>query len=322
MDLTNIRALVETDLINTDLLIDDCLRSEIDLIPQLGKHLIHSGGKRLRPLIVLLGAHAFGYPGQAHIELAAILELIHTATLLHDDVVDTSELRRGHKTANAIWGNPASVLVGDFLYSRAFQMMVKVNNMPILKTLADATNIIAEGEILQLLNCKNPNTDEASYMQVIRAKTGTLFSTAAQQGALLTNQSATIINNMVQYGMHLGIAFQLIDDALDYSTSTETLGKNQGDDLAEGKPTLPLLYALKHGTKEQAQCIQHAIQEASRENLDVILKAIESTDAIAYTYEHAKQHVTKALEYIHTIPDSPYRQALASLAEFAVVRKY
>jgi len=322
MDLTNIRALVEADLINTDLLIDNCLRSEIDLIPQLGKHLIHSGGKRLRPLIVLLGARAFGYVGQDHIELAAILELIHTATLLHDDVVDTSELRRGHKTANAIWGNPASVLVGDFLYSRAFQMMIKVNNMQILKTLADATNIIAEGEILQLLNCKNPNTDEASYMQVIRAKTGTLFSTASQQGALLTNQSATIVNNMVQYGMHLGIAFQLIDDALDYSTNTETLGKNQGDDLAEGKPTLPLLYALKHGTKEQAHCIQQAIQEASREKLDAILAAIKSTKAIEYTYEVAKQHVAKALEYIHTIPDSPYRQALASLAEFAVLRKY
>ncbi len=321
MDLTAIRALVKNDLVAADQLIDECLHSEIGLIPKLGHHLIHSGGKRLRPLLVLLSAHTFSYQGQNHIDLAAIIELIHTATLLHDDVVDTSELRRGRSTANAIWGNAASILVGDFLYSRAFQRMVKINNMEVMGVLADATNTIAEGEILQLLNCKNPNTTEADYMNVIRAKTGTLFATATQMGPVLCQDSEMRIA-MMHYGMHLGIAFQLIDDALDYSSSTETLGKNCGDDLAEGKPTLPLLYVLKHGTPEQKYCVTEAIANASRNNLDLILEAIESTGAIAYTYQLANQNVMQAIRYLNDVPESPYRQALSALARFAVERSF
>lgn len=320
MDLTAIRALVQADLAATDqLIIDECLQSEIKLIRQLGSHLIQSGGKRLRPVLVLLSAHAYSYQGRAHIDLAAIIELIHTVTLLHDDVVDNSELRRGQSTANALWGNAASVLVGDFLYSRAFQRMVGINNMEVLKTLANATNVISEGEILQLLNCKNPDTTEAEYMTVIRAKTGALFSTATQMGPLLTHQPAAA---MMQYGMHLGMAFQLVDDVLDYSTSSNELGKNQGDDLAEGKPTLPLIYAAQHGTAKQRHCIREAILNASRSNLDLILATIESTGAIAYTYQLAQQHVTQAINYLSEVPDSPYRQALKDLAQFAVERSF
>lgn len=322
MDLAAIRELVQSDLSATDQAIEACLYSDIPLIKNMGEHLVHSGGKRLRPLVVLLSAYAFDYEGKAHIELAAIIELIHAATLLHDDVVDASELRRGQKTANAIWGNPAAVLVGDFLYSRAFQMMVRVNNIRVLDTLASATNTIASGEILQLLNCKDPYTDEARYMDVIFAKTGTLFATAAQMGPIIGERTENDINLMMQYGKHLGIAFQLVDDALDYSTSSETLGKNRGDDLAEGKPTLPLLYAIKHGTTEQANFIKHAIKHASRDNLDAILAAIEATGAIPYTYALAKQHVDQALQILNEIPDSHYRNALAALAKFAVERKY
>lgn len=320
MNLTSIRDLVKDDLTAVNKLIDACLTSEIKLIPELGHHLIDSGGKRLRPLLVLLSAKACGYNGQAHVDLAAIIEMIHSATLLHDDVVDASELRRGQRTANAIWGNTASILVGDFLYSRAFQMMVKINNMQIMQILADATNTIAEGEILQLMNCKNPKTTEAEYMHVIRAKTGTLFATATQMGPILSKLPDEAVNALLQYGLHLGIAFQLIDDALDYSTSTETLGKNPGDDLAEGKPTLPLLYALTHGNTEQQEHIRHAILNASRENLISILAAIESTDAIPYTYELAKQQVNLAIGYLDKIPDSPYRAALIEIAQFAVTR--
>lgn len=322
MDLIAIRSLVQSDLDQVDKLIDECLRSEINLIPQLSHHLIDSGGKRLRPLLVLLSAHAFAYQGQAHFQLAAIIELIHTATLLHDDVVDASDLRRGKSTANALWGNAASILVGDYLYSRAFQMMVQIENMDVLKTMAQATNTIAEGEILQLLNCKNPNTTEAEYMNVIRGKTGTLFATATQTGPLLCHSDKKLINAMIHYGMHLGIAFQLVDDALDYSSSAEKLGKNQGDDLAEGKPTLPLLYALKHGTSTQQEHIRTALLEANRDRLDLILAAIESTQAIPYTYQLAKQHVTQAVDYLRDVPDSPYRDALIALAHFAVERTY
>lgn len=322
MDLTNIRALVQADLTQTDQLISECLRSEIQLIPQLGQHLIHSGGKRLRPLLVLLSAHAFGYQGKAHIELAATIELIHTATLLHDDVVDSSDLRRGQRTANAIWGNAASILVGDFLYSRAFQTMVKINDLNVMRVLANATNTIAEGEILQLLNCNNPHATEAEYMNIIRAKTGTLFGTATQMGPVLCQQSDSIVQAMMHYGMHLGTAFQLVDDALDYSTSTEILGKKQGDDLAEGKPTLPLIYALLHGTDTQKQTIKEAIETADRNRLEIILAAIESTGAITYTYKLAQEHVTQAIQYLQNIPDSKYRQALIQIAQFTVQRDH
>lgn len=318
--LAAIRALVQDDLHAVDRLIEDSLKSEISLIPKIGHHLIDSGGKRLRPLLVLLGAHAFSYQGTSHFYLAAIIELIHTVTLLHDDVVDMSELRRGKSTANAVWGNAASVLVGDYLYSRAFQMMVQIENIQVLKILAQATNTISEGEILQLLNCKNPNTTEAEYMNVIRAKTGALFATATQMGALLCDTTPKQINAMIQYGMHLGIAFQLVDDALDYSSSAETLGKNQGDDLAEGKPTLPLLYALSHGTPSQQEAIRTALLEANRDQLDLILDAIESTKAIPYTYQQANKHAEQAIQYLNDIPASRYREALIALAKFAVER--
>ena len=322
MDLNSIRNLVQKELSATDNLIDDCLHSEIGLIKQLGQHLIHSGGKRLRPLLVLLSARAFGYNGPAHIELAAVIELVHTATLLHDDVVDTSDLRRGKRTANAIWGNAASILVGDFLYSRAFQLMVRVENMRVMQILAQATNVIAEGEILQLLNCKNPDVDENICMEVIRAKTGTLFATATELGAILGKQSEAIITAMREYGMHLGIAFQLADDALDYHASSETLGKNKGDDLAEGKITMPLVYALKNGNSAQTNIIRDTIHRAVEMDREQVFAVIESTGAIAYTYELAQQYAKRAIGFLHELPDSPYRSALIALAEFAVARTY
>jgi octaprenyl-diphosphate synthase len=322
IDVAAIRTLVEKDFAATDKLIGECLQSDVKLITQLGHHLIDSGGKRLRPLVVLLSAHAFNYRGTKHIDLAAIIELIHTVTLLHDDVVDASELRRGKKTANALWGNAASVLVGDFLYARTFQLMVGIGSLAIIKILADATNLISKGEVLQLLTCKDPATTEQQYLEVIRAKTGVLFSTAAQMGAVLSECDEQQINAARNYGMYLGIAFQLIDDALDYSTASETLGKNRGDDLAEGKPTLPLIYALQHGTPTQADYIRHAIQHASRDNLMHVLQAIESTQAIAYTEQLAQHYAEQAIQQLQLIPDSAYRAALISLAKFAVARSY
>jgi len=320
MDLTSIRNLVQVELIATDNLIDECLESQIALIKQLGQHLIHSGGKRLRPLLVLLSAKAFNYQGQSHINLAAVIELVHTATLLHDDVVDTSELRRGKRTANAVWGNAASILVGDFLYSRSFQLMIRADNMRVLQSLATATNVIAEGEILQLLNCKNPDTDEETCMKVIRAKTGTLFATATEIGALLAQRSEQEIKAMYEYGMHLGIAFQLVDDALDYQSDSEIMGKNRGDDLAEGKLTIPLLHTLKHGSLEEINIIRDAIHHADSAEKERIFAAIESTGAIAYTYQLAQQHIKTAIDFLNGIPQSPYRDALTTLAEFVVAR--
>ncbi len=322
IDLTAIRALVTNDFAATDKLISECLQSDVKLITQLGHHLIDSGGKRLRPLVVLLSARAFNYTGAKHIDLAAIIELIHTVTLLHDDVVDASELRRGKKTANALWGNAASVLVGDFLYARTFQLMVGIGSMPIIKILADATNLISKGEVLQLLSCKDPDTTEERYMEVIRAKTGVLFATAAQMGPVLAGCSEQQIAAALNYGMYLGIAFQLIDDALDYSAESATLGKNRGDDLAEGKPTLPLIYALQHGTPAQVEYMRHAIQHASDDNLTHVLAAIESTQAIAYTEQRAHYYAEQAIQQLQIIPDSPYRAALISLAKFAVARSY
>jgi octaprenyl-diphosphate synthase len=322
MQLKAIRQLIELDLEATDEKIVQQLSSEIELINQVASHLIQRGGKRLRPMLVLLGAHAFGYPGQTHINLAAIIELIHTATLLHDDVIDTSDMRRGDQTANAIWGNGASVLVGDYLYSRAFQMMVEVGDMDVIGVLSKATNTIVEGEVLQLTNRNNPSTTQERYMDVIRYKTGTLFETAAQLGAVLSRRPEKQSNAMGQYGLQLGTAFQLIDDVLDYSIQTEELGKNVGDDLAEGKPTLPLIYALSHGTPQQVKLIQEAIEQGSRAQLDDIVKAIESTGAIAYTYEVARQASEQAIQHLSDIPETPYRDALYTLARFAVDRSY
>jgi octaprenyl-diphosphate synthase len=322
MDLSPLLALVKADFDKVDALIDDCLHSEIPLISELARHLIESGGKRLRPLIALLSAKAFGYPGDGHLQLAASLELIHTATLLHDDVIDGSDLRRGKKTANNLWGNSASVLVGDFLYSRAFQLITSINNSRVLASLANATNILAQSEILQLLSCHNATIDEAYCLKIIRGKTGTLFSIAAEQAAILSHRSETDISAMANYGLHLGIAFQLVDDALDYSGSTVRLGKRQGDDLAEGKPTLPLIYALQHANAEQVQLIQKAISSGGQVHLAAVIAIIESTKAIDYTHQLAKEQVKQALSYLDVIPDSNYRQALATLAKFAIDRNY
>lgn len=322
MDLAPILTLVKHDLDQVDALIDRCLYSEIPLIPKLAKHLINSGGKRLRPLIALLSAKAFGYTGEGHVQLAASLELIHTATLLHDDVIDGSELRRGKKTAHSLWGNSASVLVGDFLYSRAFQLISQINNTRVLTSLANATNTLSQAEILQLLSCHDPKIDEAYCLKIIQGKTGVLFSIAAEQPPILAGHPEAEISAMASYGTHLGIAFQLIDDALDYSGTSLQLGKSLGDDLAEGKPTLPLIYALQHATAEQAHLIREAITQGNQAPLTAIIDIMHSTLAIDYTCNLAEYHIQQALTHLNLIPDSRYRHALAVLAKFILKRTY
>lgn len=322
MSLEKVQALIAQDMVEVDQLIRLRLQSEVALINQLGHYIINSGGKRLRPALVLLASRASGYGGPHHIALAAVIEFIHTATLLHDDVVDASALRRGRKTANSIWGNQASVLVGDFLYSRAFQMMVDVRNMRVMDILAHATNTIAEGEVMQLLHCNDADTTEERYLHVIRSKTAKLFEAATQLGAILTERSAIEESALAAYGMHLGTAFQLIDDVLDYSASPEEIGKNIGDDLAEGKPTLPLIHAMRHGTAEEAAVIRHAIEQGGRENMAAVTKAIESTQAIAYTAQLAQDEARKAAEAISDMPATPYKEALYALAKFSVNRTY
>jgi len=277
MDIAAIQTLINPDMQAVDALIRKRLHSDVALVNQIGHYIINSGGKRLRPMLLLLSARAFGFQGTHLINLAAVIEFIHTATLLHDDVVDASQLRRGQETANSVWGNEASVLVGDFLYSRAFQMMVEVKSMRVMEILSDATNIIAQGEVLQLLNCHEPNTTEADYLQVIRSKTAKLFEAATQLGAVISKQSSEYEQAMAAYGMHLGTAFQLIDDVLDYSATAEEMGKNVGDDLAEGKPTLPLIYALKQGTSAQQQVLHEAISKGGKEFIGDVIKAIVST---------------------------------------------
>jgi octaprenyl-diphosphate synthase len=320
LDIEDIRALVATDLSGVDALLQSRLRSDIALISQLGHYVIAGGGKRLRPVLALLSARAAGYTGMRHIELAVIVELIHTATLLHDDVVDESDMRRGRETANLVWGNSASVLVGDFLYSRAFQMMVETENLRVLEVMANATNVIAEGEVLQLMSCHDPQTSEQRYLDTIRQKTAKLFEAAGELGVLIVSRHEVRERAMAGYGRHLGTAFQLIDDVLDYSASPDALGKNIGDDLAEGKPTLPLLYAMWHGTPEQAQRVRDAIEHGGRDRITEICAAIESTGAIAYTSRLARQEAKLAQAELVAMPPSIYRDALAALADFAVDR--
>lgn len=299
------------------------LHSDVVLVRQVGEYIINSGGKRLRPALVILSSGAFGYTGRYHHDLAAIIEFIHTATLLHDDVVDASELRRSKATANALFGNAASVLVGDFLYSRAFQMMVEVDNMRIMQVLADATNTIAEGEVLQLLNCRNPDVNEENYLQVIRYKTAKLFEAATRLGAILSNVTTEEEESMAAYGMHLGTAFQLTDDMLDYSGDYHDTGKNLGDDLAEGKPTLPLIYAMKTGSKKQAETVSKAIQNGGKEGaLEAVLQVIHETDALGYARKKAEAESCMATEAISLLPDSHYKECLLQLATFAVARNY
>jgi octaprenyl-diphosphate synthase len=322
MDLSPILDLTRADREAVDREIHRRLKSEVALINQLGAYIIHSGGKRLRPLIVVLAARALGYQGDKHITVAAIIEFIHTATLLHDDVVDASELRRGQATANSVFGNEASVLTGDFLYSRAFEMMVDVGSMRVMEILAHTTNTIAEGEVLQLLNCHDPDVTEEQYFKVIYGKTAKLFEAAARLGAVLTGSDPAIEESLARYGMHLGTAFQLIDDALDYSSDSQTLGKNVGDDLAEGKPTLPLLYALRTGSASQQQMIRAAIEQGGLERIGEVLAAIESTGANAYTARRAEDEAGRAIQALAAIPESPYKQALLDLARFSIHRTH
>jgi octaprenyl-diphosphate synthase len=322
MSLAPIQSLIAADMRAVDALVQQRLHSEVALINQISHYIVNSGGKRLRPALVLLSARALGYEGAHHLALAAVIEFIHTATLLHDDVVDASELRRGQETANTVWGNEASVLVGDFLYSRSFEMMVEIGNLRVMEILAHATNVIAEGEVLQLLNCHDPETTEERYLQVIRYKTATLFEAAARLGAVLNGQAVPVEQALANYGLHLGTAFQLIDDALDYSGAAQQLGKNIGDDLAEGKPTLPLIHALRQGTPQQAAIIRQAIESGGVGDIAAVGLAIESAGAIAYTARLAREEADKAIEALASVPSSPYRDALRALAEFSVNRTY
>ncbi len=322
MDLAQIRGLVSVDTAAVNQIICEKLASDVALIGDLGTYIVDSGGKRLRPLLLLLAAHACRYEGRQHLNLAAVIEFIHTATLLHDDVVDTSELRRGRKTANAIWGNQASVLVGDFLYSRSFQMMVETNSMKVMDILSNTTNAIAEGEVLQLVQAHDADTTETKYMDVIRRKTAKLFEAATQLGAVLGKQPESVEHAMIDYGLHLGTAFQLIDDVLDYSADPMKTGKNLGDDLAEGKPTLPLIHALNKGSREHAELVRSAIENGGRENIDGVRSAIESTNAIAYTAGVARREADAAIQALAPVPETKYKEALYALAEFSVSRTY
>lgn len=322
MTLEDIHSLVADDMRAVNALIQQRLSSGVALINQMAGYIINSGGKRLRPMLVLLAARACGYQGSGHIALAAVIEFIHTATLLHDDVVDGSELRRGRETANHVWGNEASVLVGDFLYSRAFEMMVEANEMEVMNILAHTTNVIAEGEVLQLLHCHDPDTTEQRYLEVIRCKTAKLFEAAAQLGAVLAHQPPALQQALAAYGMHLGTAFQLVDDVLDYSAASAERGKNVGDDLAEGKPTLPLIHALRTGTAEQQALLRRAVESGGREHIALVTAAIESTGAIAYTARSAKAEADKAGAALAALPGSPHKDALIALAEFSVSRNF
>ena len=322
MSLEALYAPIAGDMQAVDAVIRARLHSDVVLIRQVAEYIIGAGGKRLRPALVLFSAGALGYRGTHHHELAAVVEFIHTATLLHDDVVDGSELRRGNQTANALFGNAASVLVGDFLYSRAFQMMVSVGSMRVQQVLADATNTIAEGEVLQLLNCHNADVDIPQYLQVIRFKTAKLFEAAARLGAMLSGASAETEEGLARYGMHLGTAFQLVDDVLDYSGDEAATGKHLGDDLAEGKPTLPLLHAMRHGGAEHAKCVRHAIEEGGRESLPGVLAAIRASGALAVARRHAEDEARLALAALAPLPASSFRESLVQLAQFAVARDF
>jgi len=322
VNIDHIKALVADDMKSVDALIQKRLSSDVALVNQLSHYIINSGGKRLRPLLSLMASRAYSYEGDHHYTLAAIIEFIHTATLLHDDVVDESELRRGRETANALFGNAASVLVGDFLYSRAFEMMVDVESMKVMQILAETTNVIAEGEVMQLMNCHDADTTEQRYLDVIHAKTAKLFEAATRLGAVLCKRTEEEEKSMAAYGMHLGTAFQLIDDVLDYSSSSEEMGKNVGDDLAEGKPTLPLIYAMRNGTKEQSDVVRKAIEEAGLEYIDQVMEAIKSTGAIEYTEQTAKNEADQAIRHIEHLPESPYKEALQGLAKFSVDRSF
>ena len=322
VSLKTVRSLVQEDWDSVNRVIVQRLGSDVALVNQVAHHIIHGGGKRLRPLTVLLAARACGYESTDHISTAAIIEFIHTATLLHDDVVDESGLRRGQETANATFGNQASVLVGDFLYSRAFQIMVEIGAIEILDILANATNTIAEGEVLQLMNCNNPDITEERYLEIIYRKTAKLFEAGTHCGAILAQSEESIQQSLLEYGRHLGLAFQLIDDALDYAATTEELGKNIGDDLAEGKPTLPLIYAMDQGSAAERNMIREAIETGGTQNLTSIQLAIESSGGLKYTTDVARTEAHLAIEKLNLLPESRYKEGLRNLALFAVNRRF
>lgn len=313
---------IAPDMLSVNQVIRQQLHSEVPLVNQIAEYIINAGGKRIRPVLVLLMANAYQYRGSHHHDLAAIVEFIHTATLLHDDVVDESSMRRGRETANALFGNAASVLVGDFLYSRAFQMMVAINSMQVMQILADATNVIAEGEVLQLLNMHDPDVTEERYLQVIRSKTAKLFEAAAQIGALIAGANPNQVELAAEYGRSLGTAFQLIDDVLDYSGNAADIGKNVGDDLREGKPTLPLIYLMKHGDSTQKNLVRTCIEAGDESQFDLILRAITDSGALEYTRNQAQHASAQACAALDDLPDSDYKQALLNLATFAVNRNH
>lgn len=321
MTLSEIRTLIESDIVATDTLILERLASDVVLINQIGHYIINSGGKRLRPLLVLLSARACGYQGTHHRLMAAVIEFIHTSTLLHDDVVDESDTRRGNQTANEVWGNAASVLVGDFLYSRSFEMMVEPGIMKIMQVMSEATNVIAEGEVLQLLNCHDADTSQASYMEVIHRKTAKLFEAATQMGPVLAGRP-DLEEPFIAYGRHLGAAFQLVDDALDYMADADELGKNIGDDLAEGKPTLPIIFVLQNGSDSEKEIVRRAIETEGIALLEEVTEIIKHSGAIEFTIDIAKKEVEKAKQALKNLEESDIKHALISLADLAVNRSH
>ena len=318
----DVLARCQPDMQAIDQVIHQRLSSDVVLVNQLSNYIVNSGGKRLRPLITMLSAKFFGYQGENHYLMAAIIEFIHTATLLHDDVVDESDLRRGNETANALFGNAASVLVGDFLYSRAFEMMVDMDDMRVMKILATTTNVIAEGEVMQLMNVHDAETTEEKYLEVIYCKTARLFEAATQLGAILCNCSEVEERAMADYGRYLGTAFQLIDDVMDYSSDSETMGKNVGDDLAEGKPTLPLIYAIQKGSTEQVSLIKTAIKKGGYDHIDEVQAIIQQTGALEYAEDMAKKQAQLAINSLSNLPDSEYKTDLENIARLSVHRSH
>ena len=317
---SEIHALMKSDLVMMDEILVNRLDSNVDLISQMSQYIINSGGKRIRPLLLLLCARATNYKGDYHHSMAVVIELIHTATLLHDDVVDSSSIRRGHETANELWGNAPSVLVGDFLYSRAFEIMVEPNSMQIMKILSKATNQISEGEVLQLLSIKNANVSQTEYFEVIERKTACLFKAACQIAGILAESNKNVINGLGSFGMHLGNAFQIIDDTLDYESNSSVIGKEVGDDLSEGKVTLPMIYALENTKGSEKATLSDAITNADSSNIDNIINILLSVNAFEYSRKVAKNESTKALKFLEVIPNSEYRSALQLLCELSLDR--
>ncbi|GAA3941717.1 polyprenyl synthetase family protein [Litoribacillus peritrichatus] len=321
MQKNNIYASVQSDFEAVNQFILGQLHSDVPLVVKIGHHIIESGGKRMRPLLALLSANALGYQGDKHIKLATVIEFLHTATLLHDDVVDSSDMRRGKTTANAKWGNEPSVLVGDFLYSRAFQILVETENLSVMRVLSNATCVIAEGEVLQLMNVKNPNVSEAQYMDVIYGKTAKLFEASTECGALLSTNNTNHIKASADYGLNLGLGFQIMDDILDYEGDATTMGKNVGDDLAEGKPTLPLIQAMKAGSETEAKLIRQAIRKGGLEDITQIQQIVHDSGALAYCKQKALELADKAQAALNMLPQNEHTKSMEAVLELAVDRK-